>query len=326
MQRWDSLIIQPDFLRDDQIEPLCQFLVDELRNGHSQGRWNSKNGFHNYRFPPSEEFWQLVRNEGNAAFLDAVNQDFVVESIRLHCRRKLFVTGTHFDSQCNYVLGVSLTGEKIWSIKKVTYWDLIRFNYLSNAPYFSYDNIVHGESRLWHEKGQLHPHKARGLFFLPPGWNHMVIYTSDVVSFDLSMLPRRKLEGGVSQYSIPFLYGSRGKEHGEDHTGAVHWTLRHLLHLVTHGLRAATLPGYFALSMWSKVVTPERIERTRKRFKPAPLMPDGTYGLRDMDKDMLAIIEEFLAKRAAERRASAQPELPPVPVASAQPESPVRVA
>jgi hypothetical protein len=315
VQRWDSLIIQENFISEEQIEPLCRFFADELRNGHSQRAWNTRNGFHNYRFPATEEFWKLVRNDGNAAFLEAVNQDFDVTSIRLHCRRKLFVTGTHFDSQCNYVLGVSLSGEKIWSIKKVTYWDLIRHNYLPNAPYFSYDNIVHGESRLWHEKGQLHPHKAGALLFLPPGWNHMVIYTSDVVSFDLSILPKRKLAGGISKYSIPFLYGSRGKEHGEDHTGLVHWTLRHVLHAVTHLLRLVLLPSYFALSLWSWLVTPERVERTRKHFKPAPVSADGTPGLRGMDQAMLDIIDDFLRSRAELRRTSAQPELPPAKVA-----------
>ena len=106
----------------------------------------------------------------------------------------------------------------------------------------------------------------------------MVIYTSDVVSFDLSILPKHKLPGGISKYSIPFLYGSRGKEHGEDHTGLVHWTLRHLLHGMTHLLRAALLPSYFALSMWSWLVTPERVERTRKHFKPAAVSA-GTLGI-----------------------------------------------
>jgi hypothetical protein len=303
--RWDSLIIQPDFLLDHQVEPLCRYFLAELRRCHSQSKWSSKRAFSFYTFPATPEFWDLVRHPGNADLLRAVDDDFEVVNVRLHCRRKLEVTSTHFDGQCNYVLGVVLSGEKIWSVKKVTYWDLVRHNYLPSVKHNTYDNVVHGQSLLWNGKAAMHAHSARSLLFLPPAWYHTVIYGADVVSFDLQLVPKREIEGGISRYAVPFLFGSRGAEHGADHTGPVHWALRHGIHGASHLLRMALFPTSFGLSLKSRFVPPKRVAMVRDKFAPVPPAADGTPRLRQIDQDCITIIEELLQSRAVreEKRA-----------------------
>lgn len=239
--------LKESFVSSDKVLPLAKYFVEQIRQDKSQNSTND------YSFPPSKEFLDLIINDDNKAILEEIMDKYLLTAVRLHCRPALSITDTHFDGGHTPTFGICLAGSKIWSIKKTSYWDLLTLHYGAisrQSSHHTLDSMLFDRSIWFHDKPDSVIGQSEGeLIFLPPGWYHTVVYVEDVISFSVTLSPKKeplKLKGKPASffYSPPGRY----KYHGSNFNWFMVSLIHHSLHFVNHFFRLFMFPVWTLLA------------------------------------------------------------------------------
>lgn len=268
---FDAPLLEKDFISEEKVLPLVKYFLEEIGQNKAQSITND------YSFRPNRRFWSLLLDDNNKAVLQPILKKYHASSVRLHCRPEMSVTDTHYDGGYPPTLGVCLSGKKLWSVKKTTYWDILTMHYGAMgrlSAHHTFDSMFHERSIWFHENPDNTKLQNSGsLIYLPSAWYHTVIYGEDVISFSITLTPKDntlKLRGKPASffYSPPQKSEYKGTKLQWLMLSSVH----HCLHGVNHLLRLFLSPLWTLTSLYVCTLrtvdwVSSKIDRIVKLFK-----------------------------------------------------------
>jgi hypothetical protein len=302
MINFDLPALKQGFLSEYKVQPLAKYFLDQINKSIRQSPTND------YSFVPDQEFMSLLVNDSNRKQINNLLEKYDFTLVRLHCRPEMSVTDTHYDGGYTPTFGVCLSGKKLWSVKKVTYWDLLTLHYgaiSKQSAHHTLDSMLLDRSIWFHDNPENQIVQNAGeLIYLPPGWYHTVLYSEDVISFSITLKlkdNKLKLRGMPASfyYSPPLKSEYQGSAMQWAFVAVVH----HLLHTMNHLLRVVMFPIWTLLGAFVAMVRCKNaVGRFIRRLKPRkhnkkPMdMPNNGGELRPRDRVIYHSLMKFIEK------------------------------